>query len=331
MGNVCLANFAPTTAERLRSGGHQFIVTGATGWLGRATLEMLAAALGGDFGSRVTAVGSREAELELAGGSPIRVYPLEGAAARFGSSPALLFHFAFLTKDKVSALSNEEYVARNRAISTTVRSWIAAGRVAGVMLPSSGAVYDALRQGNRDPDAVPYGALKLEDEELFRQACKAVGARLVIPRVFNLSGPFINKFDAYALSSIIVDALRGGPVRIRADVPVWRSYVYVPDLIEICVRWLLSGKQPDSVVFDTGTEDIVELQQLVQRVRQVLGSENMAIERPAIGGTHENRYVGDGSAMKQLSDALGYPLLGLDEQIRRTASYMAAVLSGVSR
>lgn len=321
-------SFSEQTAQLLRSDGKRFVVTGATGWLGRATLEMLASALGDSFQERVAAYGSREQKLQLSSGQRLSVEPLASLLSRPDETETYLHHFAFLTKDRVAGMPEQEYFDRNRAISRQVRGVLGRHNIRGVMVASSGAVYDFLAGSRRDTSASPYGQLKAEDEEQFTAACAAAGVPLVIPRIFNLSGPYINKLSAYALSSIIVDVLRGGPIRLMAQQPVLRSYVYVGDVVELCTRWLLERPTPDHLTFDSAGKEVVEIGELARRVRTVMGADNMTIDRPEMTSSSENRYVGDATMLRRLAGEYGFVLTPLDEQIRHTAEY---VMSGLEQ
>jgi UDP-glucuronate decarboxylase len=317
-----MIGFSEHTAELLRSGNKQFIVTGATGWLGRATLEMLASALGNEFRERVSAYGSRHQNLQLSQGEQLKIEPLTNLVPQTDTAETYVFHYAFLTKDKVAGMSEQEYFQKNRAISRQVRAGLAGRNIRGLLVASSGAVYDYRVGSGRDASASPYGQLKAEDEEQFAAMCAGAGISLVMPRIFNLSGPFINKYEDYVLASIIVDILRGGPIRLKARQSVLRSYVYIGDVVELCQHWLLNSERGEQFVFDTAGAEIVEVEELAQRSRAVLQAEDMAIERLELTSPSENRYVGDGARMTSMANQYDYEMLGLDEQIRLTAAYI---------
>lgn len=301
----------------------RFLITGATGWLGHALVEMLTKALGANFKKQVILCGSRPQFVALSNGSEASIYALSDAPRLLEGRPTWLFHFAFLTKDRVGTLSDEEYIARNREISQEVVALIASGAVSGVMLASSGAVYDHLHGGTREAAANLYGMLKAEDELRFGEACGRHGVKLVQPRIFNLSGPYMNKFGAYALSSIINDVLQGGPIRLRADKRVLRSYFYIGDLFELCMRCLADEFPADAAIkFDTVGTDVVEVGQLAERIRFLLGRPLVPIERPALRAGVEDRYIGDAEALTSLMARYDMKPLPLDEQIVRTADYL---------
>jgi len=261
----------------------------------------------------------------LSQGERLKIEPLTNLVPQTDTAETYVFHYAFLTKDKVAGMSEKEYFEKNRAISRQVRAGLAGRNIRGLLVASSGAVYDYRAGSERDASANPYGKLKAEDEEQFAATCAAAGISLVVPRIFNLSGPYINKFSAYALSSIIADIYRGGPIRLTARQPVLRSYVFVGDVIELCVRWLLQQAAPQQLVFDAAGEEIVEVGELAERVLMVLGIGGTPIERQEFTSNRENRYVGDVSIQRCLAGKFDFAMTTLDEQIIRTAEYVNAI------
>lgn len=322
-----LLSFSPALADSVRASHCNFIVTGANGWLGKATLDMLRQALGADFAARVTALGSRQAQISLADGQLFSVQALLEWQLPQGQ-PAIIFHYAFLTKDKVGSLSTEEYIARNEAISSVVRGWINSGNVRGVVMPSSGAVYDFLHKKSRDPAALLYGQLKYNDEVAFSTACEASSTGLIIPRVFNLSGPYINKFDSYALASFIYQILSAKPVTILARRPVIRSYYFIGDLIELCLQLLFKQTTPKTERFDTAGEEVVEVGELAQRVAAVLADRapTLVPRLPMLEDAGEDRYVGSRNRIEELEKSVGIHPKSLDAQISATSLYIESTM-----
>src|SRR3546814_6634957 len=78
---------------------HRIVLTGASGWLGRATSDLLQNALGDAFAERVFCFGSRQAELRLSETQLIMQRPLADLI-KLPYQPTYLLHFAFLTKDR---------------------------------------------------------------------------------------------------------------------------------------------------------------------------------------------------------------------------------------
>lgn len=311
----------PATVHRtLRERETTYAITGATGWLGRATLAALFEALGDD--ARVTAYASSAQDIMLGSGRTIRTAPIADLRSLRSEAPVTFLHYAFITKDRVADSSLDDYVRVNRDLDQAVIAAMENNTTAGLFLPSSGAVYGPGRSRQTDLAADPYGALKLEQEDRF--AGLGIEAPLVIARVFNLSGPFINKHGAYALASIINDVLRGGPIVLKASNSVIRSYIHVADLIALVLADLTRGPARASVVrFDTAGEEEVELGDLARRAAAVLERPELPIERPAVRPEPVNRYVGDGGDMAARMLANGLAVRNLDTQIRDTAAFLA--------
>ncbi len=284
-------------ARSLRATDHRILVTGASGWIGCATLHMLHAVLGPEaFGRRVRAFAGRARPLALMAGIEVPLLPLE-ALGEVENGPSLLFHYAFLGKERVADMALADYVAANARITAIVRQAVDRLRPAGLFLTSSGAVYRSDRSIESDLAANPYGVLKHRDERAFAEACAAAGTKLVTARVFNLSGEYINKLSSYALSSFILDALAGRPIVVRAARRVERSYVYVGDVVSLAMACLLDDR-PAPPVFDTAGERVVEMGELAALAREVCGRPDLPIQRaPMDESMAADRYVGDGQGM----------------------------------
>lgn len=313
-------------ARDLRASDFEFVVTGANGWLGRATLHALHDALGSEFLHRVTALGSRHSCIDAVPGQSLPVHTMLDWRP-VGLRPLMVFHYAFLTKDTVAGMSQEEYTARNDAIASQVRQWICSGRVAKMMLPSSGAVYDHLQPSGRDPAAGLYGRLKWQDEEMFSEICERQRCGLVIARVFNLAGPYINKFNSYALASFIVQTLQHRRITINATRPVIRSYYLVTDLLELCLRLFLAQPSSYTERFDTAGYETVELSALAQRILRSVGADEAQVVRPPqISSIPPDNYVGNSQRIRELERSLSINPAPLDQQIDATRLFITNAL-----
>jgi nucleoside-diphosphate-sugar epimerase len=303
-----------------------FVILGATGWLGRATLDMLDAALGPQLTGRVIAFGSRGREIELRAGRNVRIHALDNLVNLADQKRYVFLHYAFLTRGKVASCGYGDYIAANEAITHAVSRTITARKTIGLFIPSSGAVYR--KDGRLDDDmaANPYGVLKSRDEARFGQLAAQHGIPLAILRVFNLAGPYINNINVYALSSIIRDVLRGGPVILRARHPVVRSYVSVFDVIDLVLCSLFDHEQPMTKPFDTAGERQIELGELAQLCATVLARPDIRIERPPMREEPADRYVGDGSTMRARAARYRMVLASLPDQINETANYLSEIL-----
>ncbi len=302
-----------------------FVVIGATGWLGQATLEHLFRQLAPADRSRVHAFASTARPLVLRDGTVVQVEALSSLPALRTSRPALVFHYAFQTKDRVGANSQEVYTLLNRSIREALLQFVDANPIAGLFVPSSGAAYAGMDADNQSDGAI-YGRCKLDDERVFEAIGQQYRFPVVSPRVFNVSGPYINKHNLYALASIISACLANEPISVRATHPVIRSYYSVTDLIELCCRLMFCAEDKGPVfhVFDTVGTEVVEVGELALRCQALLAP-HLAIERPPLSEKPADRYVGDPTAIREFERNLQMTPLGLDQQIKLTADYMSSL------
>jgi UDP-glucuronate decarboxylase len=294
-------------------GNSPVVITGAGGWLGQAALEMFAAAVPP---AQIHAFGSTARVQNLRNGMSIPIQPLTALPVLMVRD-AIIFHFAFLTREHAGNMPLAVYTEANRAISGTVEAFIQQHGARGLFVPSSGAAYTADSVHN------PYGALKVEDEWRFA----ALGQQLSIPainiRVFNLSGPFINKLDSYALACIIRDLLADRPVTLHAGRPIWRGYAHVADILNIALGLIVNGTSPP--VFDSWGEPI-ELSTLAARAAALL-HKPLTIERPEWQYGAADKYLGNAAAYLAHAEACGVKPTSLDQQILDTADYLGRCLA----
>lgn len=307
--------FTAHVAAALRQSEHRVVLTGASGWLGRSTLELLHDALREQFAERVFCFGSTQADVHLSSTQIVTQRPLV-ELANLSRHPTLLLHFAFLTKDRAEAMRESDYRSANQAIRQLVLDALEPIGVEAAFLASSGAAHFA-----DDLLATPamrlYGELKREDEAAFTTWSEARDRRLIIARIFNLSGPHINKLPSYALSSFILDALAGGPVVVKARHEVRRGYVAIRELMSLAFALLLDQAR-GVTQFDSGGQD-VELGELASLIAS---SMNCPVERPLSGVGRADIYLGDDRAYRRLLDRYGIEGVSLTDQISETFAFL---------
>lgn len=303
-------------SRALAAGTQHIAVTGAGGWLGLATLDLIERALGPAFATRVTCYGSARRLLDLGGGRQVAQRALADLAA-LEATDVWLLHFAFQGKERAEAMDEAAYRAANRAIADTVLAALDRIDVRAMFVASSGAAASA-----DDPAASPamrlYGGMKRDDEDRFAAWAIARDRHAVIARVFNITGPYINKHQAYAMASFILDALAGRQIEVRAPRAVIRGYVAIRELMSLV--FALMAAAPTGVMrFDTGGEPL-ELGAVATAVDRALGGRGVA--RAAIVEPGADRYVGDDAGYAELLAAHAIAAVPLDRQIVETADHL---------
>jgi UDP-glucuronate decarboxylase len=312
------AQFSNTVIKSLRAGDQRIIITGASGWLGMATLELLHNALGERFAHRVHAFGSSDRDINLRGGITVRQCPLD-ELNRLQPEASLLLHFAFLTKDRVSGLDGDTYRDANRALSETVHDALDKIGVDALFVASSGAAYSA-GDASANTALRLYGALKREDEDRFAAWAERRGRTAVIGRIFNVTGPYINKHQHYAFAAFILDAIAERRVRVNAPHRVVRGFVAIRELMSLVFAALLNP-QGQVLRFDTGG-GAMELAEVAEIIANTLGAAGSV--RAAITSERIDHYVGDPAVYEALLAQYGVNKVSLDLQIRETADFLIA-------
>jgi UDP-glucuronate decarboxylase len=309
-------------AQALLGNDRHIAVTGASGWLGRATLDLLERALGDTFAARVSCYGLADQMIDLGEGRHVPQHQLADLGA-LKARRVWVLHYAFQTKERAEAMDEAAYRAANQAISETVIAALDRIDAEAVFVASSGAASKA-----DDPAASPamrlYGAMKRDDEVRFAAWAQARGRRAVIARMFNLTGPYMNKHDAYAMASFIRDALAGRPIRVNAPREVVRGYVAIRELLSLMFALLAQdGAHGEVIRFDSGGAAL-ELGDVARIVAQTLGGGQ--VERAALTEAAADRYIGDSAAYAALLARHGIAPVPLDCQVRETAPWIGDAL-----
>lgn len=307
---------SPHIARLLAERGDRIVVTGASGWLGMATLELLADALGDDFDARVRCFGTCRRVLVLRSGRQVVQARLVDLAA-LDHRPTIVLHFAFLTRDRAETMADVNYIAANRDIADTVLAALDPIGARAVFLASSGAARRA-----DDTTAARalrlYGTLKRDDERRFSAWAEQSGHAAIIARIFNLSGPYINKPQHYALAGFIANALAGHPIEIRATHSVERGYVAIRELMSLAFSLALD-KTAGVVAFDTGGAPM-ELAEVARHVTAIVG--DVPITRAPSDGSASDSYLGGAEIYDRSIADHGIEPVDFPCQVAETAQYL---------
>ncbi|MDH6247879.1 NAD-dependent epimerase/dehydratase family protein [Mycobacterium sp. OTB74] len=281
------------------------LITGASGWLGRTALDLLAPlclpTLALASRARMIRVGDREIECRVWDDREVVAF-----------APTVVLDCAFLTRGRVAEMPPGEYVATNRALTERL---VHATQLPGVRLAltvSSGAAvhpHDALDGLIEDN---PYGYLKREAEYRLADAAAETGAVPVVLRAWSISGAHVQEPQGYALGSMIRDA-DAGAIRIMARRPVFRRYVLAEELLAVGIAE--GGVGPATI--DSGGE-LVEMAGLAARIVAVVRPDAV-ISRGEVDPGDPDRYHSDGQDWERRCQRWDLTSAPLERQIEITA------------
>ncbi|MGH6837292.1 MAG: NAD-dependent epimerase/dehydratase family protein [Methylocella sp.] len=257
------------------------LVTGASGFLGRALVRALLAA-----GENVVATGRRTC--------PFAPHPrliwrradlVDPAAplAEFLRGVDTIYHLSWSTIPADSNLAPSEDARINIVGSLRLLESVERGRSPRFVFASSGGtVYGRLVKAPA-PEEHPlrplsaYGVSKLSVEAYLDLFASFGAIRPVSLRIGNLVGPGQETGRLFgAVSQFSKQALTGAPIRMFGDGAVVRDYVYIDDAVEALVR--AGHAEKSSAVFNIGSGDGRSLNDIVAVLQKLLAKE-ILIER----------------------------------------------------
>ena len=270
---------------------------------------------------RLRVFGSKPGRLMLETGTTVELEALAAAASLAGEGWTVA-HFAALGKERTFDLPLADYVAQSEAVHRAALSLIAGADRPRLIFASSGAVYGP---GGRSPslDEEPYGHTKGLHEAALAGWCETNGVPLTVCRVFNVGGPYGNKLDLYALSSLVQSALSGGDIPIRAQGPVLRSYVHVEELMAVLVAQACAAVPGEARPFDSAGTEVVEIGDLARMVCEQLGRDPARIVRCHDPDAPVSRSVGDGADYQAAVRHLGLTPIGIEAIVSDSIASLA--------
>jgi nucleoside-diphosphate-sugar epimerase len=180
-----------------------------------------------------------------------------------------------------------------------------------IIFVSSGAVYGtqpgyleriAENYSFTEPNDIPEGkrdyACAKRDGEFVIRKLGEDGLSVSIARCFAFVGPWLPLNQHFAIGNFIADGLAGRPITVKAKHKVYRSYMYVDDLVE----WMMTiahHSSPQCPTFNVGSDEAVLMGELAQIVAHEFGQN---VNVPPIVDARVDRYV---PAIFKIRDELG--------------------------
>jgi nucleoside-diphosphate-sugar epimerase len=162
---------------------------------------------------------------------------------------------------------------------------------------------------------LPYAVVKNVCEVYLRTFEREYGLPYTIFRFFNTYGP--NQSEDFVLPRFVRAALRGDPLLVYGDGSQTRTFCYVEDTVDTCVRTHETAMYENDVI-NVGSESEITILDLARTVIRVTGS-NARIEfRPPLAEGDMTRRCPDTAKMRKLLDR---SLVELEDGIRRLAEH----------
>jgi nucleoside-diphosphate-sugar epimerase len=292
----------------------RILINGANGWLGKNISESLSEIFGVDFTSRVLLTGSKDGLLSLQNGQRLQVYKWsEELIEEF--APTHLVQLAFKTRDHVSDMSVEDYIAINEEIITRAIWMISLPSLQGFVHTSSGA---ALGASASEKLSEPYGYLKRFEEDQYARACAEFQKRYLGLRVWSTTGRYIKTGGLFAIESLITQAMSSGIMKINSPGEVWRSYADANEILLASLIALFTGSQG---MFNSGGTR-VELGELAKIVGSLAQVDNAKIERQFDPYLMKNSYTSIEPSIEEILTTRGLVFSSLRAQLANTMGYL---------
>lgn len=293
-------------------------ITGATGWLGLALMD-ICISLGLHRKCQIRLFGAAARTVRLRD-MDVQIEALADAAP-LGKGIWLVFHYAFLGKERTEDVSEEAFKQINDYILEKVLKLASTAESVKFVFSSSGAVY-APDRSLVGETANAYGHMKVVHEEKIRFWGSRHSVPLIIPRVFNVGGAFINKQSRYALASFIVQAYKDGTLIVNAPRPTFRSFVDVSEL-SVLLLLMLNTLSEGQIIFDTGGREVIEMNDLALETAVVISGHTLPVHRPVWEPTFSaDWYVGDAKDYQVKLASFGLSPTRLRNIIATTAKSM---------
>ncbi len=133
--------------------------------------------------------------------------------------------------------------------------------------------------GNVNPigKRAPYDESKRFAEAMTMAYHRRYGLDTRIVRIFNTYGPGMRPDDGRVIPNFITQALSGRDLTIYGDGEQTRSFCFVSDLVEAIHRVLFSD---DPTPFNCGNPDEYTVQEVAEKIVQLIGSTSVLSYRP---------------------------------------------------
>jgi UDP-glucose 4-epimerase len=158
---------------------------------------------------------------------------------------------------------------------------------------------------------VPYAVVKNVGESFFKSYEKVYGLPYTIFRFFNTYGP--NQSMDFVISKFLNAALKGDDITIYGDGNQTRTFCYVDDNINACIK-IFEGNHTLNDVINIGGAKEYKIIDVAKTIINISGSSSKIIHLPPLPEGDMTRRMPDNTKMLKI---LNKELISLEEGIKR--------------
>ena len=162
---------------------------------------------------------------------------------------------------------------------------------------------------------LPYAIVKNVGEAFFKSYYQEYGLEYTIFRFFNTYGP--NQSEDFVVPRFIKAALKNEPIYLYGDGLQTRSFCYVADNIDTCIKAMMESKCVNDVL-NVGSDKEMTILDLSKMVIEITNSNSSIIHLPPLEEGDMTRRCPDTTKMKNI---LGRELISLEEGITKLINH----------
>ncbi|RAJ16982.1 NAD-dependent epimerase/dehydratase family protein [Olleya aquimaris] len=162
---------------------------------------------------------------------------------------------------------------------------------------------------------LPYAIVKNVGEAFFKSYYQEYGLEYTIFRFFNTYGP--NQSEDFVLPRFLKLALQNKDINIYGDGLQTRSFCYVDDNVETCIK-AITDKSCVNEVLNVGSDKEQTILSLAEEIISLTNSKSNIVHLPALKEGDMARRCPDTSKMKKV---LGRDLMPLEEGVLKLVEY----------
>jgi UDP-glucuronate decarboxylase len=167
-----------------------------------------------------------------------------------------------------------------------------------------------------------YDEAKRCAETLFFDYYRQNNVQIKVARIFNTYGPRMHPNDGRVVSNFIVQALKGDPITVYGDGMQTRSFCYVDDLIDGCIRLMENTDPRETGPINLGNPNEFTMLALAETVIRMTGSSSRIEFRPLPADDPRQRQPDIGRAKQ----TLGWePRWRLEDGLKPTIEYFKSL------